>query len=173
MRSVSESFRNRADSAAFWEAWVGACLTRGGLYVVLQPWEIDGKDHSQNYDLTVGSHQTVGEVGGAYLTKAIEVEVKSLSLEFNSPEDYPYDEVLVCSKSSFDRKAGRHNLYNIYTDFFLVSTETGSILWLPKGTEIGTKVVTDRERDETYQSVTCRKKDLRYLSDFIEMVKNS
>lgn len=172
MRSVSESFRNRADSAAFWEAWVGACLTRGGLYCVLQPWEIDGKDHSQNYDLVVYRDEfriiKPEEPSGLF-----NVEVKSLSLEFNSPEDYPYDEVLVCSKSSFDRKAGVHNLYNLYTDFFLVSVETGSILWLPEGTEIGTKVVTDRERDETYQSVTCRKKDLRYLSDFIEMVKNS
>lgn len=170
MRSVSESFRNRADSAAFWEAWVGACLTRGGLYVVLQPWEIDGKDHSQNYDLRVFKDfpWSIDESDAG-----LDVEVKSLSLEFNNPDDYPYDEVLVCSKNSFDRKAGRHNLYNLYTDFFLVSVETGSILWLPEGTEIGTKTVTDRERDETYQSVTCRKKDLRYLSDFIEKVKNS
>jgi hypothetical protein len=172
MRSVSESFRNRADSAAFWEAWVGACLTRGGLYVVLQPWEIDGKDHSQNYDLAVYRDKyRILKLGEP--SHILEVEVKSLSLEFNNPDDYPYDEVLVCSKNSFDRKAGRHNLYNLYTDFFLVSVETGSILWLPEGTEIGTKVVTDRERDETYQSVTCRKKDLRYLSDFIEKVKNS
>ncbi len=167
MSKVSESFKARADGAAFWEAWVASVLTRGGLYVQCHPWTIDGKDHSQDFDLTVGSHQDCGLEGGCYLTDAQYVEVKSLSLNFTGPEDYPKDEVLVCSQNSYIRKASGRGLY---APFILCSTATGSLVYIPKGTEVTFgKEVHDRTRNELYKAVTVPKSALRPVQDFIEL----
>ncbi len=166
MKGVSQSFIDRADSAAFYEAWVGAVLARAGLYTVHHPFKIDGKDHSQSYDLDVCDEWTwTGQVyaGGLDGTR---VEVKSLNLTFTCPEDYPFPEVLLCSQSSFNKKwPGRD-----YTmrDFLLVSRKTGSIVWVPTMTQVGVKTVTDKTRNETYQAMTVNQSALSPLQDFVE-----
>ncbi len=53
--TVSQSFRDRADRACFYEAWAGAVLSRAGLYTTHCPFLIDGKDHGQSFDLQVSS----------------------------------------------------------------------------------------------------------------------
>ncbi len=165
IKGVSQSFIDRADSAAFYEAWVATVLTRGGLYVLHYPFVIDGKDHSQSYDLEVFRDIPCGDWGGE-LCHGTSVEVKSLSLTFTCPEDYPFPEVLLCSQSSFNKKwPGRD-----YTmrDFLLVSRKTGSIVWVPTMTQVGVKTVTDKTRNETYQAMTVNQSALSTLQDFVE-----
>ncbi|MDD5374460.1 hypothetical protein [Acidithiobacillus sp.] len=160
---VSDSFRGRADAAAYWEAWTGAVLSRAGLYTEHYPFHISegpgGIDYSQTWDLNVSKR------GGPYT----EVEVKSVNLTFTSVQDYPMRDVMVCSQNSFLRKwPGKAA---IGRDFLFVSRITGNIVWLPKHSPISVGHETyDRERGETYKTVHARKADLRDLSDFLEYI---
>ncbi len=166
MKGVSQSFIDRADSAAFYEAWVGSTLSRAGLYTVHYPFKIDGKDHSQSFDLTVCNDHTWTEQVYAGGLDGTSVEVKSLNLTFTCPDDYPFDEVLLCSQSSFNKKWPNRD----YTcrDFLLVSRKTGSIVWVPQMTQVGNKSVTDHTRGETYVAVTVGRDALKPLQDFVE-----
>lgn len=157
---VSPSFRKRAPSAAFWEAWVAAVLTRGGLYVELGPWAIDGKDYGLSVDLTVSSP-----------ARELKVEVKSLNLEFNNPSDYPYEPLLVCSENSYKRKWSKYGLWpkSLPIDFLFVSRVTGAVIWLPEGSLVqGGHMVHDRERNESHVSITASRAQLRGVDEFIQ-----
>lgn len=162
LSGVSNSFRSRADSAAFWEAWVAAVLTRSGLYVTCMPWEIDGKDHGQSYDLEVR--------GGDIISLIHKVEVKSVNLTFHNTLDYPFENALVCSQSSFLKKwSGKDS---VGRDFLIVSRVTGNVLWIPKGTKVELGVeVHDSTRNETYKAVQTSAKNLRELHEFVQKVK--
>lgn len=166
---VSQSFRDRADSAAFYEAWVGSVLARAGLYTLHYPFEIDGKDHGLSFDMTV-SNEAWDDIDGHTHLIPFDVEVKSLSVPFTDVSSYPFNEVLVCSQNNFLRKwpgtdvVGRH--------FLFVSKPTGSIIWLPKGSKVtlGHDQL-DRTRNEVYKVVKCTKGQLCPLQDFVELVK--
>lgn len=161
IKGVSQSFRDRADSAAFYEAWVGAVLARAGLYTLHYPFEIDGKDHSQTFDL-----ETWSEPENTRYT----VEVKSLNLTFHNPESYPFEDVLLCSQSSYMKKwPGRD-----YTmrDFLLVSRVTGAVVWVPRMTQVTfEREIEDRGRGEVYKAVTVQREALMDLSEFVSHVK--
>jgi hypothetical protein len=164
LRGVSESFKQRADSAAFYEAWVGAVLARKGLTTIHHPFEIDGKDHGQSWDLTLYRNVEPGHL------KSVNVEVKSLSISFADVESYPFNDVLICSQNSWNRKwPGRD-----YTmrDFLLVSKPTGHIVWIPCMTAVtlGHEVL-DSARNELYRAVKCAKSSLRSLAEFVEHVR--
>jgi hypothetical protein len=166
LKGVSQSFRDRADSAAFWESWVGAVLARTGLTTIHNPFEIDGKDHGQSWDIEVCHNVN----GAAYdFDQTLVVEIKSLKLEFNHSEDYPFQDVLVCSRNSFLRKwPGRETTGR---DFLLVSKVTGSMVWVPMGTKVGFKEILDGERGTANWTAYCQKEDLRDLADFVGKVK--
>lgn len=162
--TVSESFKKRADSAAFYEAWVGAVLSRAGLYTVHYPFTI-ATDHTS---IATYGHSWDLDVGGD-LSSFITVDVKSLSQTFRTPTDYPFKEVIVCSQANFIKKwpgashTGR--------DFLFVSRETGAILWLPIGSpvELGHEVH-DKSRNELYKAVKADQYRLKDLTAFIEYV---
>lgn len=166
---VSDSFRGRADAAAYWEAWVGAVLSRAGLYTEHYPFYITdgpgGIDYSQTWDLNV-ANEPVAHAGFG----SVQVEVKSVNLEFTSVRNYPRPDVMVCSQNSFLRKwPGRGT---VGRDFLFVSRITGNVVWLPKDSPISVGHVThDRTRNEVYKTVHARRSDLRDLVDFIEEVK--
>ncbi len=166
-RAVSQSFRDRADSAAFYEAWVGSVLARAGLYTVHHPFLIDGKDHGHTWDLDVSAEDPSGwasDYGGFTLTN---VEVKSLSVSFENAAGYPYETVLVCSQNSWIRKWPGKDA--VQRDFLLVSKPTGCICWIPAGSPVELGVlVTDKSRNETYLAVQTNKQHLRPLQDFVE-----
>ncbi len=158
---VSDSFRGRADAAAYWEAWVGAVLARAGLYTEHFPFYIadgtGGMDYSQTWDLNVSSGK------GPYT----EVEVKSVNLEFTGVKDYPRHSVMVCSQNSFLRKWPGGS--TIGRDFLFVSRITGNVVWLPKNSRISVGHETfDGSRNELYKTVHGRKEDLRNLYEFVE-----
>lgn len=172
MKGVSKSFQDRADSAAFYEAWVAAVLSRAGLYTLHHPFKIDGQDHSQSWDLDVGIHHPetlhYDHVDVRSLRSSlIPVEVKSLSLTFLNPDTYPFNDVLVCSQSSWMRKwPGKGTTQR---DFLLVSRPTGSIIWIPKNTPVTLgHEVHDKSRNELYKAVKTTKGYLRPLADFCE-----
>lgn len=168
---VSESFKSRADSAAFYEAWVATLLSRGGLYALHLPFVIsDSKDLTEP-DLKVFSDpEHYDGVTCDFRCKG--VEIKSVSVTFHNVDTYPFDTVLVCSQNSFLRKwPGSSTLKR---DFLIVSRKTGSVIWIPSGTQVELgKEVTDKSRNETYKVVTVSKDALRPLQDFIEMVKDA
>lgn len=169
---VSQSFRDRADKAAFTEAWVGAVLSRMGLYTLHYPFEIDdGKDHSQTFDLTVSSDDPLNiDCWGESACEQVDVEIKGLSLTFTCPEDYPFKDVLVCSQNNFLRKWPGSS--RVGRDFLLVSC-TGHIVWLPKRTEITLNHnVLDKTRNELYQAVRANKADLKTVKEFVVYVKS-
>lgn len=174
---VSQSFRDRADSAAFYEAWVGAVLSRAGLYTLHHPFQIDGKDHSQSWDLDVSfSHPGTLHYDSrdvrSLRSSSVPVEVKSLSLTFLNTDSYPFDHVLICSQSSWLRKWPGTG--TVQRDFLLVSRPTGAIVWIPKGTPVTLgHPVHDKQRNETYKAVKTNKGYLRPLSDFVEAIKDS
>lgn len=160
MRGVSESFKRRADSAAFWEAWTGVVLTRAGMYVTHYPFECDGAEsHGQTWDLDVG-----------YGT-LLPVEVKSLNLTFTGPEDYPYDTAMVCSARSWTKKWPGER--SVKRDFLLVSRETGDIVWIPKGSPTFISETADKERNGTYKVIKVHKEHLKHLHEFVEHVQET
>ncbi len=170
-RTVSQSFIDRADSAAFYEAWVGSVLARAGLYTVHHPFLIDGKDHGHYWDLDVYNcppeNYDLEHLFPADGLIQRNVEVKSLSVSFENVQQYPYETVLVCSQNSWLRKWPAKDM--VQRDFLLVSKPTGCICWIPAGSPVELGVlVTDKSRNETYLAVQTNKGHLRPLQDFIE-----
>ncbi len=174
MRPVSESFKARADTGAFWEAWVGTVLARAGLYTLHYPLEVDDKDHSLSHDLDVfGLHPDtlipcMGWDSGKEQAP-IEVEIKSRNLTFTSVQDYPFEFCNVCSWSNFRKKYPASD--KVGRDFLFVSQVTGAILWLPKGTRIEVTEGWDGERQESFKLVQAPASSLRPLQEFVELVK--
>lgn len=165
-KTLSPSFKRRANEAAFWEAWVGAVLARAGLYTLHHPFAADGGDqHAYSWDLDVSTHDDLG-IGKPW---GLPVECKSLSLTFNNPDDYPFERALVCSFNSHNRKWP--GAVETQRDFLLISRETGSIIWIPTGSPIDIVKVADRTRGdkvENYKAVQTSRDNLRPLWDFVE-----
>lgn len=162
---VSQSFRGRADEAAFFEAYVAAMLTRNGLYVLCHPWAIDGKDHGKTWDLDACS---VGPkpVGGMSVADdgwpSTRLEIKSIKTDFTGPSNYPYPQVLVCSFNSWQRKWPGTD--HTSRDFMFVSRTTGQMVWLPKGSPVTITEIVDRERPGAVQKTM--QSDKRNLQTF-------
>jgi len=164
--SVSGSFRNRADSAAFYEAWVGMVLSRAGLYTLHHPFTVaensaDIASYAHTWDLDV--------MADPELESSVPCEVKSVNLPFTGAADYPYTDVLVCSQKSWENKWPGE--VKTQRDFLFVSRLTGAILWLPVGSEVslGHKVH-DSSRNETYLSVKTSASRLEDCIAFCEYV---
>lgn len=165
-KGVSPSFKKRANEAAFWEAWVGAVLARAGLWTLHHPFAADGGDsHGLTWDLDVSTH---GDTSGQ--APWLPVECKSLSLTFTTEDDYPFDNVLICSANSWNRKWPGHTTSQ--RDFLLISRETGGILWIPVGAQAKVVKVTDSTRNETYKAMQTTRDALRPLIDFVDHVKS-
>ena len=171
---LSNDFRERADSAAFYEAWVGAVLSRAGLWTLHHPFTLAETreqivEYAQTWDMSVGPNDfsnTEDPENPFY-----DVEVKSVNLTFHNTDTYPFPRVLVCSQASWERK-----WYSSVTvvDFLFVSRPTGCILWLPQGTKVEmNKTVTDTMRDQTYKAVDTDADNLCPLSDFVEKVRGA
>jgi hypothetical protein len=162
----SKSFSDRANEAAFWEAWVGSVLTRNGLTVTLHPFTVaateeEVRSHHHTFDLTVYGKTSVHEV-----------EVKSLSRRFDSdPESWGESKyATLCSQSSYVRKWGMQLLLRRH--FLFVSRPTGDILWVPRGVQVTLgATITDASRNETYNIAQVFTRDLRKLSDFVERAR--
>ncbi len=166
---VSDSFRGRADSAAYWEAWCGAVLSRANLHTHHYPFPggdfgSDG-EYGHTWDLNVSN--TAYPWGNQH-----PVEVKSVNLTFTNASDYPCDSVIVCSQNSFLRKWPGSS--SVGRDFLFVSRITGNIVWLPSASKISVGHETmDRSRGELYKTVHAKKSDLHDLSEFVEKVRGS
>lgn len=162
---ISESFKQRADSSAFFEAWVGAKLSRGNLYTVHHPFTLAAETgnplsfYAHTWDLDVSADNKV----------FIPVEVKSVNLKFHEPNDYPHLGLLVCSAASWDKKWPLEE--KTQRDFLMVSRETGGIIWLPKGAPVIRKMVKDPSRNEEYMCIASFKIELEPLSKFIQYVQ--
>lgn len=165
----SETFRGRADSACFWEAWVGAVLGRAGLYTIHHPLTVaadvgrTNDSYAETYDLdvSVGHPHKFGYHA--------EVEVKSRNLSFTSSSDYPYESITLCSQASFLRKW--RSAEKTHRDFLFISRVTGNIVWLPSDSPVTVGHETyDSKRGESYKTVHANKAHLRELSDFVEKV---
>ncbi len=163
---ISESFKQRADSSAFFEAWCGAMLARSNLYTVHHPFTLAAETgnslafYAHSWDLDVSPDNIL----------FIPVEVKSVNLKFTEPNDYPHLGVLVCSDASWQKKwPGQEKTQR---DFLMVSRITGGIIWLPKGTETGVTPVVDKTRKESYECRTTHKSALLRLSDFVSTIQS-
>ncbi len=167
---ISESFKQRADSSAFFEAWVGAKLSRGNLYTVHHPFTLSSETgnplsfYAHTWDLDVSVHDPCHE-DGVLPAVVLPVEVKSVNLKFTFPNDYPHLGILVCSDASWQKKWPGATA--VQRDFLMVSRETGAIVWLPKGAPVIFKMQKDPSRSEEYLCVATHKAELRSLSDFI------
>lgn len=155
---VSASFLRRANEAAFWEAWVGAVLARAGFYTTHPPFYADGRP-GDNGDLLVSQ-------GNGTHT----VEVKSKKVHFMGPDTFPkYGDVLLCSQNSWLRKWPGMDKTPVV--FLLVSSVTGGIVYIPRGTPVAMgKEVVDRSRGTLNKYVVCHRDNLRPLQDFVELV---
>ena len=162
---ISDSFKQRADSSAFFEAWVGAMLARSNLFTVHHPFTLAAETgntlafYAHSWDLDVSTDNKV----------FTQVEVKSINLSFTEPNDYPHLGVLVCSDASWQKKwPGKETTQR---DFLMVSRVTGGIVWLPKGSDTGVTVITDKTRQEKYHCRTTHKSQLLRLGDFVSMLQ--
>lgn len=174
IRGLSQSFVDRADSAAFFEAWVGAVLARLGLYTLHYPFEADGKDtHGLTWDLEIlTDHPYSLQPKDCSAFGSVQVEVKSVNLTFTEPSDYPYQEVLLCSQNSFNRKWPGYK--DTGRDFLIVSRTTGHIVWVPYRTPayLG-KEVFDNSRGELYKAVWVDRAHLKTVKEFAQSVKEN
>lgn len=164
---LSSNFRDRADSAAFYEAWVGAVLSRAGLYTLHHPFTLaetaeEVADHAHTWDLNVTRDPSFASE---------QVEVKSVNLTFHNTESYPFEWLLVCSQASWERKWTSDKTLR---DFLFVSRPTGAILWLPTDTRVEMNhMVVDSTRNQTYKAVRTSSSNLRPLDEFVTKVKKS
>lgn len=161
---LSQSFKDRADNACFFEAWVATKLARSGLYCTHLPMHLGeyqdpSKGTSHDLDVSLVPDGTI-----------INVEVKSRKVCFNTPADYPYPTVNVCSENFFKKNWGQSD--GAFRDFIIVSTITGECLWIPAGTPLRPVDTVDRERGEKLRLMVCEKSSLCTLDDFIENVRN-
>ena len=76
---ISESFRQRADGAAFMEAWVGAMLSRSGLTTVHHPFTL-ASETGNPLSFYAHTHDLDVSVDGKVYTP---LEVKSSNLSFH------------------------------------------------------------------------------------------
>jgi hypothetical protein len=152
---LSESFKKRADTACFFEAWVASILARNGLRTVHNPMVMDGKPGEA--DLLIY----------ASWCGPVPVEVKSVNKTFNSAADYPADTIIVCSYNGWRRKNLDGRTYLSY-DYLIVSRETGAIVWFGPHTPVNIGEAWDPERGEMYKVVTAQKDNLMDLIDFVE-----
>lgn len=154
----SKSFMERADDAAFWEAWVATVLCRSGLDVIHQSFKIGEEHyHPERTDLHVIKQND----------RSVPVEVKSSRMHFTGPNDYPDNEVFACSESSYKRK-GNNIPYTLYCDFLIVSKQTGNIVWIPRGTFLEFRKSFDSSRQETFTALYATRKSVCNLANFIE-----
>jgi hypothetical protein len=173
-----QTFQSRADPAAFWEAWVAAVLKRRGLYVVQHPFQTTeelGKpaEHwAHTWDLDVAIDWP--DAPATYWAR-LPAEVKSQSLQFLKPRDYPERDdagkgMLVCSQNSWVKKWGHKN--HVQRDFLFVSMRSGAVLWLPTGSPVtlGVKTV-DRTRNEHYLTVRTSPSLLRTVDEYVASVR--
>jgi hypothetical protein len=162
---ISESFRQRADSAAFFEAWVGAKLSRANLFTVHHPFTLASETgnplgfYAHTWDLDVGIDNV----------NWLPVEVKSVNLSFMEPGNYPHLGLLVCSDASWQKKWP--GAETVQRDFLMVSRDTGCIVWLPKGSPTTKRQQKDPSRNETYVCVAAQKCELRSFGAFINYAK--
>lgn len=161
---ISESFKQRADSGAFFEAWVGAMLSRSNIWTVHHPFTLSSETgkplsfYAHSWDLDVSPDNKV----------FTPVEVKSVNLRFVEPNDYPHEGVLVCSEASWNHKW--YGKTTTQRDFLMVSRLTGGIVWLPIGSEVGRTWMRDKTRDEGYWCITTHKSELLPLAAYVEYV---
>lgn len=167
---ITDSFKRRADASAFFEAWVGAKLSRSNLFTVHHPFTLSSETgnplsfYAHTWDLDVGVMRNAdGEE--AWLP----VEVKSVNLSFNQPNDYPHLGLLVCSDASWQNKWP--GAETVQRDFLMVSRETGGIVWLPKGSPVVRKLVKDPSRGEEYLCVASHKVELKSFNEFVNYVQ--
>ena len=159
---ITESFKQRADSSAFFEAWVGAMLSRSNLYSTHHPFTLASETGNP---LSFYAHTWDMDVFLAHDVPSIPLEIKSVNLKFHEPNDYPHLGVLVCSDSSWQKKwPGKDDTQR---DFLMVSRVTGGIIWLPKGSPTFVREQTDKTRGETYACRACHKAELQSFSSFI------
>jgi len=165
--TISDNFKKRADSAAFFEAWAATKLTRLGLFVNMGPFTIwkpgeDIEPYLKAVDLVVWTTDS---------SHGTPVEVKSQNLSFSNVSDYPMERPLVCSQASWVRKTVPPSSVTV-TDQLYVSRVTGEALWLPSGSpvELGVRVF-DKDRNESYLAVSTWKRHMRPLTDFASSVK--
>lgn len=172
---ISESFKQRADSSAFFEAWVGAKLSRANLFTVHHPFTLASETgnplsfyaHTWDLDVSTNDPHEMGDdrYSGKY---SVAVEVKSVNLSFVEPNDYPHLGLLVCSDASWQKKWSHKDLQDrVQRDFLMVSRETGGIVWLPRGAPVTRKVVKDPSRNEEYLCVAAHKQELRNFNNFV------
>ncbi len=178
------SFDGRLERGAFWEAWVGAVLSRCGLHTVHYPCLVDKtKNFDNTWDLEVFyqpsplinqklevrslSEPNDGRSSGSGRTA---VEVKSNKLTYHGVDDYPFDTVLVCAQDSWMKKwPGKET---VQRDFLMVSRLTGHLVWVPTGTKVQLNhPVHDRNRNYSYKCVVVNKDQLRPFAEFITHVK--
>ncbi len=169
-KKLSKSFLARADEACFWESYVASLLCRNGFLVEHNPMEF-GEFHDPigalTRDLTVYYFKPghPGCVGTG-------LEVKSRHITFNGPDDYKWPTVRVCAEKWFKKNWPTADIFPV--DFFIVSSITGAIVWVPAGTKatFGNYAV-DTERNEKYLVVECSKEDLRSFEEYVRMIKES
>lgn len=160
--AVHKSFLGRADSAAFFEAWVGASLARLGLFTLHRPFTLaeetgfDVSDYANSWDLDVGPHPA----------SLVPVDVKSVNLTFTGPYDYPFPTILLCSRKAFERR--RPGKLVLGHDFITVSRNTGKMVWVPSGTPITFKTITDSTRGETFESTCADRQHIRSIFNFVK-----
>lgn len=167
VRGVGKSFRDRADGAAFMEAWVGMVLSRNGLHVTLFPFTYnDGKDHTHTWDIDVS--KTSPRLNSC-LPHA--VEVKSTSHYFTGEADFQDfsgpNTVFISSKSAYIGKY--YGNPNTPRNWLITSKKSGAVVWVPSGTPVLYTEILDPQRGP-FQAACVSKGKLRSLVEFVEYI---
>jgi hypothetical protein len=164
----SESFKSRQDESAFWEAWVGACLTRQGLFASLNP-TATGLEY---YNPRSADIDTWCRDNGL----AVQVEVKSVKRFFTCPADYQdryenHGKVFLGNMGTWN---ARHpSRITTLFDYLIVSKLTGCLVWLPADSKVELGVDEyDFSRNEVFKAVYGSKHDLKSFEEFVDNVKN-
>lgn len=174
MKTVKQSFMERADHACLMEAYVGASLSREGLYVLHTPLFEASKKNDRDIlmnelsDLYVYSfnRQCAGE-GPCTM-----IEVKS-SAKGIHVVDEPHG-VLLCSAKSFYRKTQVLSLNQTQVPCIYAFVDAAAnIRFIPKGLPIDVIPWEDRSRGEKYDVVValCQRSDFMTVKEVADGIK--
>lgn len=151
-------FRREIAEGARWEGWLAQRWTEMGLPVTTTPLSVrpsveERAAYSDSGDLMVGRFK---------------VEVKSRSLKFSAPFDFPFSTVLVCAAN----RLGEWEK-NRPTAIAVISRPRLSVVVIPFSTRArwtqGRQI--DGVRGIEYDAVYCRRVDLRSEEEFVTWVR--
>lgn len=172
MKTVRQSFLERADHACLMEAYVGAQLSREGLYVLHTPLFESMTEEDKRTLMYDVSDLLFYRKPIAWNDTGVQVEVKSSSGGIHLVNNERAHGVLLCSAKSYFRKCTAEGIGKTPCIYAFVDGGA-NVRLLPAGLPIEVLPWEDRSRGEKYDVVValCDRRDFMTVKEVADGIK--